>query len=218
MTPYEPRRSDMSLAATIAAADNLSEMREEGQIVLVDRLRIAPEDAETFRNAWVEDVGKLRSQPGFLSAQLRPGAGETGAYLSIVVWQSADALRRSQLRQTGSRGLADRFLSREGDQGQSAIRRFGSVEIDPVSREVRRGGSPIRLTRKEFELLLTLASAPRRVFTRDELMDRVWGYHAALETGTLSVHMRRLRTKLEDDPAEPRYLQTVWGVGYRLMP
>jgi DNA-binding response OmpR family regulator len=56
------------------------------------------------------------------------------------------------------------------------------------------------------------------VFSRDLLMDRVWGYSAALDTGTVTVHMRRLREKLEDEPATPRHLQTVWGVGYRFDP
>lgn len=98
------------------------------------------------------------------------------------------------------------------------IRRFGSVEIDPTAREVRKDGAVVPLTFKEFELLVTLTARPRRAFRRNELMDRVWGYRAALETGTLSVHMRRLRMKLEDEPAEPRHLQTVWGIGYRFVP
>ena len=74
----------------------------------------------------------------------------------------------------------------------------------------------LRLTAKEFDLLWFLASHPRRVFSRDQLMARVWGYTAALDTGTVTVHVRRLREKLEDDPSEPRYLETVWGIGYRL--
>ena len=76
----------------------------------------------------------------------------------------------------------------------------------------------MRLTAKEFDLLWFLASHPRRVFSRDQLMASVWGYTAALDTGTVTVHVRRLREKLEDSPSEPRHLQTVWGVGYRLAP
>ena len=59
---------------------------------------------------------------------------------------------------------------------------------------------------------------PRRVFTRHDLMDRVWGYRSALDTGTVTVHIRRLREKIEDDPARPLHLETVWGVGYRFRP
>jgi DNA-binding response OmpR family regulator len=96
--------------------------------------------------------------------------------------------------------------------------RFGDVEVDTAAREVRKDGGAVRLTLKEFDLLHTLVAHPRRVFTREQLMDRVWGYRAALETGTLTVHIRRLREKLEDDPSRPRFLETVWGVGYRFQP
>ncbi len=92
---------------------------------------------------------------------------------------------------------------------------FGDVDLDAHTREVRKGGAEVRLTAKEFDLLWFLASHPRRVFGRDQLMSRVWGYEAALDTGTVTVHVRRLREKIEDDPSEPRHLQTVWGVGYR---
>jgi DNA-binding response OmpR family regulator len=95
---------------------------------------------------------------------------------------------------------------------------FTGLELDARSREVRKGGEPLRLTAKEFDLLWFLASHPRQVFSRDHLMDRVWGYEAALDTGTVTVHIRRLREKIEDDSSRPRFLQTVWGVGYRFAP
>ena len=85
-------------------------------------------------------------------------------------------------------------------------------------REARVDGAPVRLTVKEFDLLYFLASNPRHVFSRSQLMSSVWGYEAALDTGTLTVHMRRLRAKVERDPAHPRRLETVWGVGYRFVP
>ena len=95
---------------------------------------------------------------------------------------------------------------------------FGRVTIDQTSREVRKAGELVSLTAREFDLLRFLASHPRQVFSRDQLMDRVWGYETAIDTGTVTVHVRRLREKLEDDPAKPAHLQTVWGVGYRLNP
>ena len=95
---------------------------------------------------------------------------------------------------------------------------FGNVELQAHTREVRKAGVEVRLTAKEFDLLWFLASHPRRVFGRDQLMSRVWGYEAALDTGTVTVHVRRIREKIEDDPSEPRHLQTVWGVGYRVVP
>jgi DNA-binding response OmpR family regulator len=95
---------------------------------------------------------------------------------------------------------------------------FGDVELDAQTREVRKAGIDVRLTAKEFDLLWFLASHPRRVFGRDQLMSRVWGYEAALDTGTVTVHVRRLREKIEADPSRPQHLQTVWGVGYRVVP
>jgi DNA-binding response OmpR family regulator len=95
---------------------------------------------------------------------------------------------------------------------------FGELEIDAGAREVRRAGAPLKLTAKEFDLLWFLASHPRRVFSRDQLMNRVWGYEAAFDTGTVTVHIRRLREKIEADPSRPRRLETLWGAGYRFVP
>jgi two-component system, OmpR family, response regulator ResD len=106
----------------------------------------------------------------------------------------------------------------DGGSPQRETLAFGEIELDGVSREVRRAGSLIQLTAKEFELLWFLASHPRHVFSRDQLMARVWGYEAAVDTGTVTVHVRRLREKVEADPGHPLHLHTVWGVGYRLDP
>ena len=95
---------------------------------------------------------------------------------------------------------------------------FGDIVLDGSSREARRDGSLVQLTAKEFELLWFLASHPRHVFSRDQLMARVWGYDSAVDTGTVTVHIRRLREKIEADPSDPSHLRTVWGVGYRLDP
>src|SRR5205823_920439 len=95
---------------------------------------------------------------------------------------------------------------------------FGEVTLEAATREVLRAGQPVRLTAKEFDLLWFLASNPRHVFSRDQLMDRVWGYEPALDSGTVTVHVRRLREKIEADPSKPVHLETVWGVGYRLAP
>ncbi len=94
----------------------------------------------------------------------------------------------------------------------------GDLAVDSSTREVLKAGAPLRLTAMEFDLLWFLASHPRRVFSRAQLMESVWGYQASFDTGTLTVHIRRLREKIEDDPSAPGHLQTVWGVGYRFQP
>lgn len=94
----------------------------------------------------------------------------------------------------------------------------GELILDSGTRDVRKAGRLVKLTAKEFDLLWFLAAHPRRVFSREHLMSRVWGYQAAFDTGTVTVHIRRLRAKIEDDAAHPRHIETVWGVGYRFSP
>jgi DNA-binding response OmpR family regulator len=93
--------------------------------------------------------------------------------------------------------------------------RFDRLLIDPRSREVSIDDRPVVLTAKEFDLLWFMASSPRQVFTRDQLLDQVWGYSFYGDASTVTVHVRRLREKIEIDPARPQYIQTVWGVGYK---
>jgi two-component system, OmpR family, response regulator ResD len=102
---------------------------------------------------------------------------------------------------------------------RAVLRRSGTDGDAPaLRREVTRNGEVVRTTRKEFELLLLLASHPGRAFSRSELVESVWGYVWSGDTETVTVHVRRLRTKIEDDPSAPRRLVTVHGVGYRFDP
>lgn len=101
------------------------------------------------------------------------------------------------------------------DGAGSAALIHGDLRMDPGTREVTVREDPVTLTAREFDLLYHLASHPRRVFSRDQLMESVWGYTFAPDTSTVTVHIRRLREKIEEDHAHPSYLQTVWGVGYR---
>ena len=96
--------------------------------------------------------------------------------------------------------------------------RFDGLEIYPDARRVTIDGHEVELTQLEFELLLFLARHPGQAFTRDQLMEYVWQYSFYLDTSTVTVHIRRLRAKLEPDPTRPRFIQTIWGVGYRFEP
>ncbi|TFB91216.1 MULTISPECIES: MtrAB system response regulator MtrA [Cryobacterium] len=92
---------------------------------------------------------------------------------------------------------------------------IGDLVVDAAGHEVRRGERQINLTPLEFDLLLALASKPQQVFTREMLLEQVWGYHYKADTRLVNVHVQRLRAKVEDDPDNPRIVMTVRGVGYR---
>lgn len=96
--------------------------------------------------------------------------------------------------------------------------RFPNLVIDPGTRLVTRGSDEVNLTAREFDLLYLLASHPRQVFNRDQLLDRVWGETEYIDPSTVTVHVRRLREKVEADPSTPRHIHTVWGVGYKFEP
>ncbi|WOF24205.1 MtrAB system response regulator MtrA [Microbacterium betulae] len=93
--------------------------------------------------------------------------------------------------------------------------RAGDLTIDVAAHEVRRGQTPISLTPLEFELLVALASKPQQVFSREALLEQVWGYHYKADTRLVNVHVQRLRAKIEIDPDNPKIVMTVRGVGYR---
>jgi DNA-binding response OmpR family regulator len=96
--------------------------------------------------------------------------------------------------------------------------RFDDLVIRPRLHVVERGGVPIDLSANEFDLLYFLASNPRQVFTRQQLLDRVWHYEYFGDSSTVTVHMSRLRKKVEPDPSNPRHLRTVWSIGYKFEP
>jgi DNA-binding response OmpR family regulator len=111
-------------------------------------------------------------------------------------------LRRTKISDTGSDG--------------SLV--AGDLTIDMTTRLVAFSGKEITLTSKEFDLLWLLASHPRQVFSREHLLQRVWGSSNYIDPSTVTVHLRRLREKIEPDPSQPRHLVTVWGVGYKFEP
>jgi two-component system response regulator ResD len=108
-----------------------------------------------------------------------------------------------------------RRSNRRPEELPPAPLRYGTLEIDPAAREVRRNGRRVDLTPREFDLLLFLASHPGRAFRRLELLDELWDMAFDGDPSTVTVHIRRLREKIEQDPSQPRHLVTVWGVGYR---
>jgi two-component system response regulator MtrA len=97
----------------------------------------------------------------------------------------------------------------------SEVVQIGPLSLDVVGHEVKRGNKKVLLTPLEFNLLLTLALKPKQVFTREMLLETVWGYHYKADTRLVNVHVQRLRSKIEDDPDNPKIVTTVRGIGYK---
>ena len=113
---------------------------------------------------------------------------------------------RAQLRRAS--------LSAPAEQSFPQVLQRGHISVDEVRRTAYKDGAPVELTMKEFDLILFLMKNPGRVYSREALLDLVWGYEYQGDTRTVDVHIRRLREKLELDPAHPDYIATKWGVGY----
>ena len=119
---------------------------------------------------------------------------------------------RAVLRRTAQPARRD-----EARESERSLR-FADLIVDPGTRLATVHGEEIILTAKEFDLLWFLAGHPRQVFNRDQLLDNVWGETQYIDPSTVTVHVRRLREKLEADPSTPRHILTVWGVGYKFEP
>lgn len=115
------------------------------------------------------------------------------------------------------RAVLRRTNPKSGDSVEKPLT-FPSMTIDPQTRLVTIDGREIILTAKEFDTLWLLAQHPRQVFTRNHVLERVWGISDYIDPSTVTVHIRRLREKIETNPSDPQYLITVWGVGYKFEP
>lgn len=116
------------------------------------------------------------------------------------------------------RAVMRRLGREQGEAANEKLLSFDELTIDPLSRVVTVRTTAVELTAKEFDMLYLLARHPKQVFTREQLLDRIWGGAAYIDPGTVTVHVRRLREKIEADPSKPMRLLTVWGVGYKFEP
>ena len=116
------------------------------------------------------------------------------------------------------RAVMRRGAREQAEEGNDRAISFNDVSIDPRSRVVKARDSDVELTAKEFDMLYLLMRHPKQVFTRDQLLERVWGGAQYIDPGTVTVHVRRVREKIELDASKPARLLTVWGVGYKFEP
>lgn len=109
----------------------------------------------------------------------------------------------------------DRLTASQGEMRRPNELRLNGLVIDKLSRRVSVHGQEVTFTSKEYDLLLYLATHPNRVFTKDELFERIWGADSLGDVATVTVHISKLREKIERNPAKPQHIETIWGVGYR---
>ena len=182
--------------------------REEPSLVVLDVMLPGPTDGLALCR-WI------RSRSELAVILLSARGDETDRIVGLELGADDYVTKPFSARELATRVRT--VLRRAQPNGEPPERlEVGSLVVDAGRREARRNGQQARLTAKEFDLLWFLASNPGRVFSRDQLMASVWGYSAALDTGTVTVHVRRLREKLEEDASRPQLIETVWGVGYRL--
>ncbi len=167
----------------------------------------------------LEICRRLRASTAIPIIMLTARSGEAERILGLEVGADDYVAKPFSPRELTARvrAVLRRALGASPSSGDGAVLRAGELEVDPHQHKARLGGEPVALTAKEFDLLAFLMSNPRRAFRREALLEAVWGFTTG-DTSTVTVHIRRLRAKIETDPSVPRHVCTVWGVGYRFEP
>jgi two-component system, OmpR family, response regulator ResD len=179
-------------------------------LVLLDLMLPRIDGLEVFR--------RMRSDRSTAVIMLTAKGEETDRVVGLELGADDYVAKPFSPREVVARVRAVLRRSHSGSGGDLDVFSVGELEFDGPRREARRAGRPLRLTRKEFDLLHLMASHPGRAFTRSELIDEVWDFAWDGDTATVTVHVRRLREKIEADPSDPQHLITVWGIGYRFDP
>jgi DNA-binding response OmpR family regulator len=164
----------------------------------------------------LEVCRRIRAQSNIPVIMLTAKADETDTIIGLGVGADDYVAKPFSPRELVARVKAVlRRATLTPPQAEGDPLRFGQLVIRPDRRQVEVNGQGVDLTAREFDLLVFLASNPGHVFSREELLDKVWDWTFAGDSGTVTVHIRRLRQKIEPDPDRPRYIKTVWGVGYK---
>ncbi len=183
--------------------------RDRPQLVLLDLMLPRIDGLEVFR--------RMRADAPTPVIMLTARGEETDRIVGLELGADDYVTKPFSPREVIARVRAVLRRTEQGAAGDDVLR-FGDLQIDRGRREARVGDLDVHLTRKEFDLLDHLASAPGITFTRTALLEAVWDFAWDGDTATVTVHIRRLREKIEADPSAPLHLVTVWGVGYRFEP
>jgi DNA-binding response OmpR family regulator len=196
---------------TVEAADGRRavELAADADLVVLDLMLPQMDGLEVCRQ-----IRQTRNTPVIM---LTARAEETDKLIGLGIGADDYVVKPFSPRELVAR-IAAVLRRTAARAGTDDVTRVGDLRISPATRTVERAGVPIELTAREFDLLLFLARNAGQVFTRQQLLDDVWDYTFAGDDNTVTVHIRRLREKVEPDPARPRYVKTVWGVGYKLEP
>jgi two-component system response regulator ResD len=204
---------EVSSAADGQAALDAFEARRP-ELVVLDLMLPRVDGLEVFR--------RIRESDGAAVIMLTARGEETDRIVGLELGADDYVAKPFSPREVVARVQAvlrrTQGVAPAGHGSSQDVMRFGDLEIDPRTRDVRVGGRRVELTPKEFDLLRFMASSPRAVFSRIRLLDEVWDVAFAGDPSTVTVHIRRLREKIEADPSTPRHLRTVWGAGYRFEP
>jgi two-component system, OmpR family, response regulator ResD len=201
----------------ISAADGQAALDEfEGgrpDLVVLDLMLPRVDGLDVFR--------RIRASDGAAVIMLTARGEETDRIVGLELGADDYVAKPFSPREVVARVRAVLRRTRDvasADGGGQEVLRFRELEIDSRTREVRAHSRRVELTPKEFELLHFMASRPRTVFSRLHLLDELWDIAFEGDPSTITVHIRRLREKIEADPSNPRHLLTVWGAGYRFEP
>ena len=203
---------EVSAAADGQAALEIFESSRP-ELVVLDLMLPRVDGLEVFR--------RIRASDGAAVIMLTARGEETDRVVGLELGADDYVAKPFSPREVVARVRAVLRRTREvatADGGRREVLRFRGLEIDPGTREVSVDGREVELTPKEFDLLRFMASSPRTVFSRLRLLDELWDVAYEGDPSTVTVHIRRLREKIEADPSNPRHLLTVWGAGYRFEP
>ncbi len=189
-----------------------------GVPIIIVTANEASSDVITGLDAGADDYVTKPFQPKELAARIRALLRRAQGVPDVIATATANAAAEAHHNRRTS-DLSDDEAEPRTESTRTAVQQvFGDLTIDRATSDVRQRGTSVHLTKTELRLLLLLTVEPGRTYSREELLEQVWGYDGLADGRLVDVHVRRLRTKIEADPAEPRHILTARGTGYRFVP